>query len=51
MKKCGIERALREVGIENAPLEAMLLFEAFEGDRLARAVARRCERYPLQYIL
>ena len=51
MKKCEIERVLREAGIENAPLEATLLFEAFEGDRLSRAVARRCERYPLQYIL
>ncbi len=51
MKKFEIEQALRQVGIENAALEATLLFEAFEGEALLRAVARRCERYPLQYIL
>lgn len=51
MKKHEIKERLRAGGIENAELEAALLLEAFEGEELSRAVSRRLEHYPLQYIL
>lgn len=51
MEKHEIAEKLRCAGIENAVLEAALLIEAFEGEALSRAVMRRCEHYPLQYIL
>ena len=42
---------LKAAGIENADGEARMLLEAFSGPSLEAAVSRRCERYPLQYIL
>lgn len=52
---------LDRAGIENARWEARLLIEEllsdfsedrdYESDELERAVAKRCERYPLQYII
>lgn len=46
-----VRRALLAVGIENAAHEARLLCEAFSGDALEAALARRVAREPLQYIL
>jgi len=42
---------LREAGVENAAYEARLLCEAFSGEALQKAAARRAAHYPLQYIL
>ncbi len=60
-------RALAAAGIENAPAEAAMLMahfcqlnqaelflrrdEDFDSPALAEALQKRCERYPLQYIL
>ena len=46
-----IAAILKAAGIENATWEARLLFEALSGEALTRAVERRKEHYPLQYIL
>ena len=46
-----IKDRLCGAGIENAAQEARLLCEAFSGKALELAVERRCEHYPLQYIL
>lgn len=46
-----VRAALLSAGIENAAQEARMLCEAFSGEALERAVARRATRYPLQYIL
>ena len=65
MRLCDVEARLTSAGIENAPMEALWLAERFT-DRtpsdlragcefssapLEAALARRCERYPLQYLL
>ncbi len=46
-----VRATLERAKIENAAHEARLLCEAFEGEALADAVARRVAREPLQYIL
>ena len=46
-----IATKLKAAGIENAAWEARLLCEHFSGEPLAKAVKRRAEHYPLQYIL
>ncbi|MBR2465208.1 MAG: peptide chain release factor N(5)-glutamine methyltransferase [Clostridia bacterium] len=46
-----IAARLTAAGIENAAWEARLLCEHLSGEALIQAVARRCEHYPLQYIL
>lgn len=46
-----IAARLTAAGIENAAGEARLLCEHLSGEALIQAVARRCEHYPLQYIL
>lgn len=46
-----IAARLLSVGVENAHSEAAWLCERFSGEELERAVHRRCERYPLQYLL
>lgn len=46
-----IAAKLTAAGIENAAWEAKLLCEHLSGEALIQAVARRCEHYPLQYIL
>ncbi len=46
-----VRRALTDAHIENAALEARLLCEAFSGEALDAAVARRVAHEPLQYIL
>ncbi len=46
-----IKERLSRAGIENAAGEARLIQEAFTGEALEHAVQRRCEHYPLQYIL
>ena len=51
MTKEEVAKALVDAGIENASFEAGLLCEAFSGEALSVAVARRITRYPLQYIL
>lgn len=51
MEKHEIRERLCAGGIENADLEATLLLEALEGEALEKAVSRRLEHYPLQYIL
>ena len=51
MQRQEILQALRSAGIENAAGEARLLMEYFEGEALSRAVERRVQREPLQYIL
>lgn len=51
MDEIAVRYALQEAGIENAAHEARLLTEAFRGEALATAVARRTSREPLQYIL
>jgi release factor glutamine methyltransferase len=42
---------LLSAGVENARLEAEWLCARFAGTELADAVRRRCEGYPLQYLL
>ena len=51
MTQSEIATKLKAAGIENAAGEARLLLDAFSGKALESAVLRRCERYPLQYIL
>ncbi len=51
MDEIAVRRALAGAGIENAAHEARLLVEAFAGDALTAAVARRVAHEPLQYIL
>jgi release factor glutamine methyltransferase len=46
-----IAARLTAAGIENAAWEAKLLCEHLTGETLIQAVTRRCEHYPLQYIL
>lgn len=46
-----IQTALLAAGVENASGEAALLAKKFTGEALAGAVARRCQGYPLQYLL
>ena len=46
-----IQNALAAAGIENAAGEAYILKEEFCGEVLAKAVARRISREPLQYII
>ncbi len=46
-----IRQRLALCGIENAEAEARMLCEALSGEALERAVKKRCEHYPLQYIL
>jgi len=46
-----IQNALAAAGIENAAGEAYILKEEFCGEALAKAVARRINREPLQYII
>lgn len=46
-----IAARLCAAGIENAAMEARLLCEQLSGEALEDAVQRRCEKYPLQYIL
>ena len=45
-----IER-LQAAGLENARFEAAQLAAALQGEALTRAVVRRCEGYPLQYLI
>ena len=51
MTKDEVVKTLLAAGIENAAFEAGLLLEAFSDQALEKAVARRAEHYPLQYIL
>lgn len=51
MDEIAVRRALQAAQIENAAHEARLLTEAFTGEALATAVARRVAHEPLQYIL
>lgn len=51
MQQQEVLQVLQSAGIENAAGEARLLTEYFEGEALARAVERRAQREPLQYIL
>ena len=46
-----IQATLKQAGIENARWEAALLVEAFGNDVPDAFVTRRCNGYPLQYIL
>ena len=46
-----IENALRTAGIENFRGEAYILNEEFCGEALEKALARRINREPLQYII
>lgn len=46
-----VKERLCAAGIENAANEARMLLEAFNGQALEAAIARRCTHYPLQYIL
>lgn len=46
-----IRLQLAAAGIENARFEAQLLAEGLSGEALFAAVQRRCDGYPLQYIL
>lgn len=51
MTEMQIKEALLSSGVENARLEARLLCEKLTGEALEKAVARRCQGYPLQYLL
>ncbi len=51
MSEQEVKQALLSAGIENAAGEAALLCESFSGEAPAAALQKRCERYPLQYIL
>ena len=51
MSEQEIKQTLMNAGVENAAAEARWLCEALSGDALERAVAKRCEHYPLQYLL
>jgi len=46
-----IQEKLRAAGIENALFEAMQLCASMSGEALENAVERRCNGYPLQYLL
>lgn len=46
-----IKNALAAAGIDNAEGEAYILKEEFDGELLEKAVARRINREPLQYII
>ena len=46
-----IKKALRDAGIENFDGEAYILNEEFCGEELEKALARRINREPLQYII
>ena len=50
-EELAVRRALTDAHIENAAHEARLLCEAFSGEALCAAVARRVASEPLQYIL
>lgn len=51
MNQQKICRQLAEAGIESAAFEAGVLCDSFSGDALCKAVARRLEGYPLQYLV
>lgn len=51
MNRQEVSAALMAAGIENAAWEATLLTEAFSGEALATATKKRCQHYPLQYLL
>ena len=51
MTQLEVKKALLSAGVENAAIEAPLLCEKLDGDALEDAVRRRCDGYPLQYLL
>ena len=51
MREQEIVSRLEAAGIENAMMEARWLVQGLSGDALEQAVKRRCEHYPLQYLL
>ena len=51
MSEQEIKQALMNAGVENAAAEARWLCEALSGEDLERAVTKRCEHYPLQYLI
>ena len=46
-----IEMQLAQAGIDAALHEAVILCEELQGEALSAAVKRRCEGYPLQYLI
>ena len=51
MTQSDVKKSLLSAGVENAAMEAALLCEKRTGNALEDAVRRRCEGYPLQYLL